>query len=196
MGALFGEQTMISRESYTTMVGDGFNIDIAAGFSATAAVDPDHSTIDYNVTASEIFKKYAKEQLLYSRGAPPPIDGDSLTWMAETFEEPYPYSLTIKPIDSLPIEEYVSTAVLNNLRIALAEYCPYLKEQGKLFSCDIPSPDPPLPKPRTWTDWSNVHDSGYEMLPQVNDYISTKGDKGLIRVDTVCSGETTCRYLR
>ena len=167
MGALYGEETMISRSGYTTMVSDGIDIDLYAGFSAISTVSV-NSSIDYNVTATEIFNKYAKDHRLYSRGASPPIDGDSMAWMADTLEEPYPYAISVKPINFLPIEEYISPAVLNNLGVALEEYCPLLIEEGELSSCDVPPPDPPLPKPRTWTEWSNVHDSGHELPTQVN----------------------------
>ena len=95
MGALYGEQTMINRESYTTMVSDGIDIDLFAGFSAIFSVN---SSLDINITATEIFKSYSKEQILYSRGAAPPTDGNSLAWMTKTFEEPYPYTLSIAPI--------------------------------------------------------------------------------------------------
>lgn len=28
-------------------------------------------------------------------------------------------------------------------------------EEGKLTTCELPEDDPPFPKPRHWTDWSN-----------------------------------------
>ena len=73
MGALFGEQSMVSQESYSEMVSDGIDIQLYAGFSAIANVN---SSFGYNVTASETFKKYTKEQLIYSRGAAPPGEKD------------------------------------------------------------------------------------------------------------------------
>ena len=95
------------------------------------------------------------EQLLYSRGAAPPEDGKPLTWANSAFDEPNVLGLTLERLDSLYLEEYVSSAVVSNLGKALDEYCPTLVAEGVLPNCDPPTPDPPLPNPRIWSHWSN-----------------------------------------
>ena len=99
--------------------------------------------------------RYTEEQLLYSRGAPPPADGQALTWANTAFDEPNVISLTLERLDSLYLEEYVSSDVVKNLGKALDEYCPALVAEGVLPNCDPPTPDPPLPNPRIWSHWSN-----------------------------------------
>ena len=105
-----------------------------------------------------VIYRYTKEQLIYSRGAAPPSDGKPLTWAQSTIEEPNVLAITLEPLDTLPIEEFVTPVVLTNLRLALDEYCPQLLEEGELSSCDIPPPDPPAPKPRVWSHWSNFRE--------------------------------------
>ena len=88
--------------------------------------------------------------------------------MQDTFDEPNVMSISIAPLDTLPIEEYVSTSVISNLKLALEDYCPTLLEEGELSSCDMRDlTDPPLPKPRSWTQWSNDNKNGFELPIQV-----------------------------
>ena len=105
MGALFGEQSMFDSESWSEMVSNGVDINLAAGFSAIANIN---ASLNYNNTETETFKRFSKEQLIYSRGAVPPADGKPLTWAQSSIEEPNVLSITLEPLDSLPIDEYVS----------------------------------------------------------------------------------------
>ena len=153
MGALFGEQTMISTESYNEMTSDGINIDLYAGFSAMANIN---SSFGWNATESKYFYEHTKEQQIYSKGAIPPPSMKPSDWMSMTYEEPMIMRMKIANISKLPnIEGLVSGPVLSNLKRALSEYCPALLEAGVLSSCELPEDNPPLPKPRTWTKWAN-----------------------------------------
>ena len=113
MGALFGEQSMFDSESWSEMVSNGVDINLAAGFSAIANIN---ASLNYNNTETETFKRFSKEQLIYSRGAVPPADGKPLTWAQSSIEEPNVLSITLEPLDALPIDEYVSAVVISNLR--------------------------------------------------------------------------------
>ena len=81
-----------------------------------------------------------------------------MNWAQNTIEEPNVLSITLEPLDTLPIEDYVSRAVLSNLRLALEEYCHQLLMEGELSSCEATPPDPPAPKPRVWSYWSNFRE--------------------------------------
>ena len=154
MGAIFGEQSMISSDSWTYMVEQGWNIGIMAGMSAGFSGNINMG-IDYNETERETFDRYTKEQLLYSRGAPPPPDGNALTWASSTFEDPNVLSFSLDRLDNLYLLEYVSAGVVQNLGKALDEFCATLVAEGELEDCNLPPPDPPIPKPRVWSHWSN-----------------------------------------
>jgi len=154
MGAIFGEQSMISSESWSYLVENGWNIKSMASMSAMFSANMSLN-VDYNETERETFGRYTKEQLLYSRGAPPPSDGNPLTWADNTFTEPNVLSITLERLDALYLEEYVSSAVVTNLGKALDEYCEALVAEGALKDCKLPPPDPPQPRPRIWSHWSN-----------------------------------------
>ena len=165
MGALFGEQTMISTQSYNEMTSDGINIDLYAGFSAMANIN---SSFGWNTTESEYFYEHTKEQKIYSKGAIPPPSMKPSDWMSMTYEEPMTMGMTIANISTLPnIEGLVSGPVLSNLKRALSEYCPALLEAGVLSSCDLPEDNPPLPKPRTWTKWATTFHSHLDEEPVI-----------------------------
>ena len=57
MGAIFGEQSMISAESWTYMTENGWNIGLMAGMSAgfTAGFN---MSLSYNETERETFDRY------------------------------------------------------------------------------------------------------------------------------------------
>ena len=93
--------------------------------------------------------KHTQEQLIYSRGAPPPGNGKPLTWKLDTFEEPSILRITLKPIYTIPaVKDTLTPSKFSNLKIAMKEYCQKLLAEGLLTSCDLPSPDPQLPTPR------------------------------------------------
>ena len=64
-------------------------------------------------------------------------------------------SFTLDRLDNLYLLEYVSAGVVANLGKALDEFCATLVAEGELEDCNLPPPDPPIPKPRIWSHWSN-----------------------------------------
>ena len=154
MGALFGKEIMISSESWSYMVEKGWDIDLRAEMSAMFSANMT-ANVNYNETEREEFDHYTKEQLMYSRGSPPPADGNSLTWANTIIEEPQVLSVTLERLDTLDLGEYVSSAVVNNLGKFLDEYCEALVAEGALQDCNLLPPDPPAPSPRIWSHWSN-----------------------------------------
>ena len=152
MGALFGEQSMISKEAWTEMVSNGVDIKFEASVSAMFNVN---FTVNQTNDETETFRRETEERFTYSRGALPPVDGKTLTWAQTSIDHPNVLSITLERLDTLPIDEFVSAAVISNLRLALDEYCPALVEEGALKSCKKPPPDLPPSKPRLWSRWSN-----------------------------------------
>ena len=85
MGALFGQQTEITFDSWSHMVSDGIDIGAYANFGAIASVN---ASLNYNNTASEYWTENTVERRIYSRGAAPPTDGNGQSWMQNTITEP------------------------------------------------------------------------------------------------------------
>ena len=126
--------------------------------------------------------------------------------MQKTIEEPNTLNLDLVPIYNLiGLRQYVSSTVLDNLKQALDGYCPTLLSEGKIESCEAPPPDPPLPKPRVWSHWSNDNDgySGHgkeypvEECPE-GEFLSGMQWKeqdhyGILDVKIACSGNNEWR---
>ena len=163
MGAFYGQQSLISRESWTKMLVDGIDISITAGYSGLASINASLIN-DKNITKT--FQKLTTQQNIYTRGAVPPKDGNPLSWSDQTKNEPSMLSISLQPIYSLPIDQYVKKSVKVNLKKAFKQYCLSLKGEGEISSCTGPTPDPPVPKPRTKSRWSN-HNGGDDFPLQV-----------------------------
>ena len=54
MGALYGEQSMISSESWSEMVQNNFDIGLYASFSV---IDSINASLNYNNSVAETFKR-------------------------------------------------------------------------------------------------------------------------------------------
>ena len=169
MGAIFGQQSTFDKDSWSTYLENGWDITLGATASAIAAMASFNATLGYNKTEAESFMRAATDQKTYSRGNPPPEDGQALTWAQLTIDNPNVLTIKLEALDTLPLEEYVSAKVIDNLGKALEEYCPKLLEDGAIESCDAPPPDPPAPKPRTWTHWSNFQ-TGSDYKVQVSSW--------------------------
>lgn len=148
MGALFGQQSRLTTESYSRLVETRVDVSASAKYSAIeASVDA-----NYDKKAAEEFKKATDEQSIYSRGSRPPKQGEIEEWLHQTFREPFPISIKLAPIYEIMDADQV---IKSNLKNALDTYCLRLKAIGALDNCDQLKPDPPLPRPRQWTKWSH-----------------------------------------
>jgi len=166
MGALFGQQSKVSTEAWTTMLETGFDIKTGASFSAFGVTaSASYMSKDDKQKAQE-FSSKSTEQKTYTIGAAPPSDNNPMTWVKETKASPAPMTLKLTSILSLFDDLYgvkVSAAVKANMKKALDEYCNYLLDQNEVASCSAPAPDPPFPNPplkRTWYDWATNNQNG------------------------------------
>jgi len=158
MGSMFGQQSKFTSSAWTRMESSHLNINAVAGFSCWNVSASASYMSDEQKKQAEEFSQESTEQLLYSIGAAPPGDNQPSTWMSQVKDNPVPISLTLRQLDSLldpskcgqVIAERLggaakTKAVQANMRKALAAYCQILRAQGKVHSCDAPSPDPPFP---------------------------------------------------
>lgn len=129
----------------------------------------------FNKTAAETFEKCTNEQKIYSRGSRPPRNASTDDWLQQTFAEPHPVSLVLAPIYQLNLNKTIQT----NLKLALKSYCNRLLFLGKLESCEKLEPDPPLPQPRHWTQWS--HDKPYWRPGETETYVQECPDGEYIK---------------
>merc|ERR1711862_672675 len=151
MGALYGQQSKISKESWYKMRSSGTNIEMAASYSGKFDVSGGVGSGSEEEEA-EAFNKEVEEKTVYSRSEVP--TDNAFDWAQKVKREPQPVSLTLRPMGELMerkelkedyFEKKGRTKVLENLKKFLANYCKYLMKRGMLSSCDEPPPDQPLP---------------------------------------------------
>ena len=148
MGALYGQQSSISSESWGKMVEQGIKIDVSAGYSGAFSVNAKSMTDDERKKAQN-FQKECKSQKLYSTGKAPPQDGKPESWMSSVISSPQPLTIKLESLDNLdPLKKYLKSKpeVMTNLKKAMKEYCEDLKSAGAVSSCKKPGQDPPFPK--------------------------------------------------
>jgi len=146
LGALFGQQSEISNEAWTSMKESGRSISAEAEASGYGvAVSAGYMNDKQKKQASE-FAKSSTKQKKFTIGSPPPADGNVATWVQQSHTSPAPMSLKIAPITDIfkfKVEGVdVSKAVQGNLQKALDGYCNWLitaqKNHTTITTCSEP----------------------------------------------------------
>ena len=148
MGALYGEQSMISEQARTSLESQNIDIRAAASASAFGISVSAKVQVEEDKTLAAQFRSEDIQRSVYTHGAAPPADGDPSTWASQTIESPAPISIELERLDSLPLP--ISEAAMANLEQALDTYCAMLVGEGQIGSCDGPSesePEGPLANP-------------------------------------------------
>jgi len=138
MGALYGEQSSISAESWKKMLKKGTKIEASAGYSGSFSVSASAMNNDQKEKAEE-FQSERINSRIYSLGKHPPEDKEPTTWMSTVFEEPQPIGLTLEPLGemhALAIYLKEKPKVMANLKRALTNYCEELRGEHSVTSCD------------------------------------------------------------
>jgi len=147
MGARYGEQSTISKESWGKMVSDGVNVGVAASYSGKFSIGGSTMT-NTEKSEAESFRRETSEQNIYSIGKAPPANGDSNAWMQGILEEPQPIFLKLEPLNEMrALIQYLEhkPTVVENIKRAMGGYCSSLMEKGIVSSCQGLPEDPSFP---------------------------------------------------
>jgi len=148
-GARYGQQSSISKESWSEMQSKGINIEAAASFSGKF-IRRKALTTDEEQQAMT-FMKAIQQQKIYSFGPTPPADNESDTdwmmdeaWMKLVTKDPQPIQIKLSSLDQLNgLKAYLELnnkgKVLDNLKKSLSSYCSRLEKKGIVSSCEAPS---------------------------------------------------------
>merc|ERR1719186_522471 len=164
LGALFGQQSEISSEAWSSMQNSGLNVKVGASLSAYGNTGSAKFMTNEEKKKAEEFKSKSTSQRLITIGAPPPSDNNIFSWVQEATDSPAPMAVKLNSILDLfdSDEENMMyaletwdcwsdcatkrlSAVKANLKKALTDYCSNLKNMGVTKSCSAPGPDPPFP---------------------------------------------------
>jgi hypothetical protein len=157
MGAKFGFLSEISDDSYKKSLEMHLKLEFAASASAWGISGSAHSMTDEEKQAASSFRQLQSSWSEFVLGTNPPADGKSDSWASLAIEEPMPILYSLKSIEAVLEEESLSqsskaalsskniTAIAKNIKRALSDYCPYLRDVEKVVSSCNPSPPDPQP---------------------------------------------------
>lgn len=134
IGALFGEQSFMTKQNRETFESHDFSIEVAASASGWGASGSVQAGSEKNVERATTFRSATSGRQTYTRGSLPPADGNAVTWANTAIENPAPISLQLNRIDNLPLP--VSASVLSNYGRAIDGYCQLLAAEGLIASCN------------------------------------------------------------
>ena len=140
MGAVYGEQSIISEVARTSFEQQSLDIRAAASASAFGITASASLQTSAEQELSQQFRTQGVQRSVYSHGSPPPADGKPETWAQQTLDSPAPISIDLERLDTLPLP--VNDAVLKNLKQTLDAYCDRLVEANVVGTCDAPSDEP------------------------------------------------------
>lgn len=145
MGAVYGEQSIISSEARQSFESQSLDIRAAASASAFGITASASLQVESDKELARKFRQQNVRRSVFSHGAPPPADGKPTTWAQQTIASPAPISIDLQRLDSLPLP--VSDAVMSNLSGVLDAYCTLLVEESVIGTCENPTEPPGCPTP-------------------------------------------------
>merc|ERR1719186_613039 len=167
LGSLYGLQSEVSKEAWSELQQKGYSVGTAASVSAYGVTFGASFENSKQKEMSEDFQNSVTSRKAFSIGVKPPMDLKIESWIQETSNAPAPMLLRLNSILDLFDGSHgikVTKAVKENMRKALEDYCPLLKKQGEVSTCEAPGPDPlkpvSFPDPKKYYNIENTVHSG------------------------------------
>lgn len=140
-GARFTYEHTMKTKTFETKQSQGVDVGVQASYSGVFSVGGGFNMDSSKKEAASDFSKSVTTKTI-TVGAPPPANGDALTWASTVKESPVPMEYKLESIDKLFSDKYMSYLEINhdsvakNIRKYRLEYCNFLKSQGKIDSCE------------------------------------------------------------
>ncbi|KAH3773751.1 hypothetical protein DPMN_175119 [Dreissena polymorpha] len=140
-GARFIYKHKMSSTKYESETKSGVNVAVQASYSGMLSAGGGFNMdSDKRQSASDFSKSVETKTITV--GAPPPSDGDAMTWASQVQTSPVPTAYKLSSIELLFTERYMGKMNVDHDRIRKNidtykhEYCLYLQEKGQVDSCD------------------------------------------------------------
>lgn len=144
-GAKYTYEYKMSSSDYRTQTDKGVNVAVSASYSGMFSVGG-----GFNMDSSQQKKASEFAANVTTRtitiGAPPPANGDAMTWASSVKDSPVPVKYSLSFIGDLFTSRYMSALgvnfekIRNNLKSYSLKYCDRLKGDGLLDTCTELSP--------------------------------------------------------
>ncbi|XP_052065202.1 uncharacterized protein LOC127704995 [Mytilus californianus] len=134
------EHTMKSSD-YQKKTEKGTNVAVQASYSGLFSVS---GGFNMDTTQKESISEFSNSVTTrtITVGAPPPSNGDAMTWSSSVKESPVPMQYELSPMHTLFTDKYMGELGVNHKKIAekmknaTSDYCKYLLKRGLVDSCD------------------------------------------------------------
>jgi hypothetical protein len=157
-GASYTFQHKMSSQSYKDALSKGIDIESSASYSGRFSLSGGFTLEESEQQLASNFNKLVMTKTI-TKGAPPPANGDAMTWASTIKDNPVPIKYTLTPIANLFTARHMASLNVNfeqiseNLKNYLHDYCKYLQRKGLLDSCEYESVQIVLKSTRLW-----IHD--------------------------------------
>jgi len=142
LGAVYGQQSSISKSKWSDLERTEIDIKAAANYNGRFNLNVEGGT-KKETELAKTFENAVEKHKKYFFGQKPPKDGNVSTWINMVKAEPQPIKLELASLDTLEglkeyLEEKKKPKVLDNLKDSLKSYCSRLKEERIVSSCEAP----------------------------------------------------------
>lgn len=160
-GARFTYIHTMKSQDYQKMQAEGIDVGVQASYSGMVSAG---ASFNMDSSKKEDASKFSKsvDTETITVGAPPPTNGDAMTWASTVKKSPVPMVYKLRSIIDLFTEEYMRNLnvdhehIANELGRTSSEYCKYLKRLGKLDSCDPLKPGMMLKNTRFFSHYKSI----------------------------------------
>lgn len=139
-GARFSYEYTMNTKTFESQQEKGINVGIQASYSGLFSIGGGFNMdSSHKIAASEFSKSVTTKTI--SVGAPPPPNGDALTWASTVKEYPVPMEYKLESIDKLFSKKFMDGLGINyndiaeNINRFKLSYCNHMKETGRVYTC-------------------------------------------------------------
>ena len=139
-GAHYTYQHRMQASTFATERRNGVNVAVQASYSGLFSIGGGMKLDSSQQQAAFDFRKSVETKTI-TVGAPPPANGDAMTWASNVKDSPLPIKYSLKSIEHLFTSEYMAglgvnfTTIYNMIKENKQEYCKDMRLKGKVDSC-------------------------------------------------------------
>lgn len=144
-GSRFTYEHKMSSKSFQSKREKGVNVAVEASYSGLFSVGGGFNMDSSQQEAASDFSKSVETKTI-TVGAPPPSNGDAMTWASTVKDSPVPMEYKLLSIENLFSEHYMKylkidyEKIAGNIKRFKLDYCKYLRDLGEIDSCDNLTP--------------------------------------------------------
>ena len=140
-GARFTYEHKMSKSNFQKESSNSISVSAQASYSGLLSLSGGFGMSKSQSEKAQNFQQQVETSTI-SVGAPPPANGDTMTWASTVKDTPVPVKYKLASIEELFTETYMKDTKIDYVTLygkvkkAKNNYCKYLQRKGKVDSCD------------------------------------------------------------